>query len=56
MTDYPFDSPQNLYNTKWNETQFVTESRLQSEPSPVEEIHFTDESPFYLKGIITCNF
>ncbi|MBF4472602.1 TonB-dependent receptor [Flavobacterium sp. HJJ] len=49
-------SIQNLFNTKWNETQFATESRLQNEPAPVEEIHFTPGPPFYLKGMITYNF
>jgi hypothetical protein len=33
-------------NTKWNETQFATESRLKEEPNSVEEIH-TLEHPFY---------
>jgi hypothetical protein len=31
-------------NTKWNETQFATESRLKE--SGVEEIHFTPGTPF----------
>jgi hypothetical protein len=33
-------------NTKWNETQFATESRLKEEPNSVEEIHFTLEHPY----------
>lgn len=37
---------QNLFNSKWKETQFDTESRLQSEPAPVSEIHFTPGTPF----------
>nr|WP_315202668.1 TonB-dependent receptor plug domain-containing protein [uncultured Flavobacterium sp.] len=49
-------SIQNLFNAKWNETQFATESRLQYESAPVEEIHFTPGSPFFLKGMITYNF
>lgn len=49
-------SIQNLFNTKWNETQFATESRLQYEPAPVEEIHFTPGSPFFLKGLIAYSF
>lgn len=49
-------SIQNLFNTNWNETQFATKSRLQNEPAPVEEIHFTPGSPFYLKGMIAYNF
>jgi hypothetical protein len=34
-------------NTKWNETQFATESRLKDESNSVEEIHFTPGTPFY---------
>ena len=46
----------NLFNTKWNETQFATESRLQNESASVEEIHFTPGTPFYAKGKITYTF
>jgi len=46
----------NIFNTKWNETQFATESRLKNEPTSVEEIHFTPGTPFYLKGKITYKF
>ena len=47
---------ENIFNTEWNETQFATESRLFNEPNPVEEIHFTPGSPFYIKGRITVRF
>lgn len=47
---------QNLFNTEWNETQFATESRLQTETTPVEEIHFTPGNPFFIKTIIQYNF
>ncbi len=47
---------ENLFNTEWNETQFATESRLFDEPEPVEEIHFTPGTPFFLKGKVTVNF
>lgn len=40
---------QNLTNTKWNEAQFDTETRLRHEPSPVSEICFTPGTPFFLK-------
>jgi hypothetical protein len=40
---------QNVLNTKWKETQFDTESRLQSEPAPVSEIHFTPGTPFFAR-------
>jgi len=42
-------SVQNLFNTKWKETQFATESRLQTETEPVNEIHFTPGSPFFAR-------
>ncbi len=42
-------SVQNLFDVKWKETQFDTESRLLNEPTPVSEIHFTPGTPFYLK-------
>jgi hypothetical protein len=40
---------QNVLNTKWKETQFDTESRLQAEPAPVSEIHFTPGTPFFAR-------
>ena len=39
-------SIQNLFNTRWKETQFATESRLKNEIENVEEIHFTPGTPF----------
>ncbi|MES2811633.1 MAG: TonB-dependent receptor plug domain-containing protein [Bacteroidota bacterium] len=47
---------ENIFNTKWNETQFATESRLQNEVESVEEIHFTPGTPFFMKGKITYTF
>ncbi|WP_189359207.1 TonB-dependent receptor [Algibacter mikhailovii] len=47
---------ENLFDTEWNETQFATESRLFNEPNPVEEIHFTPGTPFFLRGKISVNF
>lgn len=47
---------QNLFDVQWNETQFATESRLQSESQPVEEIHFTPGTPFFIKAMIQYNF
>ena len=40
---------QNVLNTKWKETQFDTESRLQNESEPVSEIHFTPGTPFFAR-------
>jgi len=47
---------ENIFNTKWNETQFLTESRLQNETQSVEEIHFTPGTPFFAKIKIGYNF
>jgi len=47
---------QNLLDTEWNEAQFATESRLLNELAPVEEIHFTPGTPFFLKGIVSYKF
>lgn len=42
----------NIFNTKWKETQFLTESRLAAETDPVEEIHFTAGTPFNARLIL----
>lgn len=47
---------ENLFNQEWNETQFATESRLRNETLPVEEIHFTPGTPFFIKGIFKYKF
>lgn len=47
---------ENLFNTKWKETQFATESRLQNEANSVEEIHFTPGIPFFIKGRLVYKF
>ncbi len=49
-------SAENIFDTKWNETQFATESRLKNETNSVEEIHFTPGTPFFLKGKVTYRF
>lgn len=49
-------SVQNLLDAAYNEAQFETESRLREEPSPVNELHFTPGSPFFLKGSVTYFF
>lgn len=46
-------SVQNLFNVRWKETQFATESRLQNEAAPVEEIHFTPGTPFFARLSLT---
>ncbi len=40
-----FGSLENMFNAKWNEAQFDTESRLKWEPQPVSEINFTPGNP-----------
>ncbi len=47
---------QNLFDVKWKETQFDTESRLQNEPVPVSEIHFTPGTPFFTRVSFTVYF
>ncbi len=47
---------ENLFDVEWNETQFATESRLASESNPVEEIHFTPGTPFFIRGKVTYTF
>ncbi|MEQ1677275.1 MAG: TonB-dependent receptor [Chitinophagaceae bacterium] len=49
-------SGENLLNRKWREAQFNTESRLQAEPDPVSEIHYTPGSPRFIKAAITFTF
>ncbi len=49
-------SIQNLFNVKWKETQFDTESRLKNEAAPVSEIHFTPGTKFFAKVSFTVLF
>lgn len=49
-------SIENLFDQEWNETQFATESRLASESTSTEEIHFTPGTPFFAKGIVRYKF
>ena len=47
---------QNIFNVKWKETQFDTESRLYNESQPISEIHFTPGIPFFGKLSYTYFF
>ena len=47
---------QNLFNVRWKETQFETDSRLKNEPSSISEIHFTPGTPFFAKASFTVFF
>lgn len=49
-------SAQNLFNTRWKETQFETTSRLRNEAEEVTEIHFTPGTPFFIKAALTVFF
>ena len=49
-------SVQNLLDSRWKETQFATESRLQNEANPITEIHFTPGSPFFLRAHLAVTF
>ncbi|WP_246139881.1 TonB-dependent receptor [Flagellimonas hymeniacidonis] len=40
---------ENMFNTKWKEAQFVTNSRLLGEEVAIEEIHFTPGTPFSIR-------
>ncbi len=40
---------ENMFNAKWKEAQFVTNSRLAGEERSVEEIHFTPGTPFSVR-------
>jgi outer membrane receptor protein involved in Fe transport len=46
----------NIFNRKWKETQFDTETRLKNEPAPVDEICFTPGTPFAAKLSFTFKF
>lgn len=47
---------ENIFNVKWRETQFLTESKLINELYPVEEIHFTPGTPFFIKARFVFEF
>ncbi|MBL0201407.1 MAG: TonB-dependent receptor plug domain-containing protein [Chitinophagaceae bacterium] len=40
---------ENIFNIKWNEAQFATESRLRNEPASVTELHYTPGTPFFAR-------
>ncbi|HSH66349.1 MAG TPA: TonB-dependent receptor, partial [Bacteroidia bacterium] len=47
---------ENIFNTKWNEAQFETESKLPLEKTAVDELNFTPGTPLSLKVIIGYMF
>ena len=40
---------ENILNTKWNEAQFATESRLKDEPAAITELNFTPGTPVFIR-------
>lgn len=46
----------NIFNTKWKETQFATESRLKNEAAPVTENHFTPGTSFNMRAVLSYKF
>ena len=42
-------SVENVFNIKWNEAQFATESRLMNEPNAVTELNYTPGTPLFAK-------
>jgi len=46
----------NVFNVKWKETQFLTESRLYSEANAVEEIHYTAGTSFFSRLMFRYSF
>ncbi|WP_026308661.1 TonB-dependent receptor [Spirosoma spitsbergense] len=46
-------SVQNLFNVRWKETQFATESHLRGEPAPITDICFTPGTPFFARLSLT---
>jgi len=47
---------ENIFNTKWNEAQFATTSRLKGEPAPVTELNFTPGIPLFIRAKFTVFF
>jgi len=47
---------ENVLNTKWNEAEFDTRSRLFNEAAPAEEIHFTAGTPRAFKLSVAHSF
>ena len=46
----------NLLNSKWQEAVYWSASRLPHEAAPVEDIHFTPGTPFFIKAVVTYFF
>lgn len=42
-------SVENIFNIKWNEAQFATQSQLRGEANPVTELHYTPGTPVFAR-------
>ncbi len=40
---------ENIFNVRWNEAQFATESQLKNEPVPVTELNYTPGNPIFAR-------
>ncbi len=47
---------ENLFDVRWNEAQFDTESRLLNEPDAVSELHFTPGTPLSVRARVEYAF
>lgn len=47
---------ENLFNTRWREAQFATETLIPGDSAPVTDICFTPGTPFALRGFVTFTF
>lgn len=47
---------ENLFNTKWKEAQFATETLIPGDDRPITDICFTPGTPFSIRGSIALNF
>ncbi len=47
---------ENVFNVRWNEAQFATESRLKNEIAPVTELHYTPGVPFFIRAKLAVFF
>lgn len=46
----------NLFNTKWKEAQFETETLIPGDTEPVTDICFTPGTPFSVRGYVSVTF
>ena len=46
----------NVFDVRWREAQFDTESRLKEETTPVSEIHFTAGTPLSIRAHVSYHF